>query len=63
MEEIERIVARMEKETLPLEESLALFEQGVALIRDCQAYLGEARQKVTVLMSDGAESDLSEDGE
>ena len=49
MEEIEIIVARMEKEALPLEDALALFEQGVALIRECQSYLKEAKQRVTLL--------------
>jgi len=49
MEEIEIIVARMEKEALPLEDALALFEQGVALIRECQSYLREAKQRVTLL--------------
>lgn len=49
MEEIEIIVARMEKEALPLEDALALFEQGVALIRECQSYLKETTQRVTLL--------------
>ena len=49
MEEIEIIVARMEKEALPLEDALALFEQGVALIRECQSYLKETKQRVTLL--------------
>jgi len=49
MEEIEIIVARMEKEALPLEDALALFEQGVGLIRECQSYLMEAKQRVTLL--------------
>ena len=55
MAEIETIVGRLEKEALPLEEALALFEKGVARIRECQAYLREAKQKVALLSSEGKE--------
>jgi exodeoxyribonuclease VII small subunit len=55
MAEIENIVGRLEKEALPLEEALSLFEKGVARIRECQAYLREAKQKVALLSSEGKE--------
>ena len=55
MAEIENIVGRLEKEALPLEEALALFEKGVARIRECQTYLREAKQRVTLLSSEGKE--------
>lgn len=48
---LEDIVSSMEKGSLPLEESLKLFEEGVKLSRDCHAQLNEAEQKVKLLLS------------
>ncbi len=66
MRELESVVERLEKGDLPLEESLAAFERGVALTRTCQTALKEAEHKVDILMkksSDAAaqEFDASED--
>ena len=61
MDEIEGIVARLEKEALPLEEALALFEKGIGLIGECQKFLTEARQRVTLLSQDGNEIPLPEE--
>jgi exodeoxyribonuclease VII small subunit len=50
--ELEGIVAALEGGQLDLEEGLARYERGVALLRACQAKLGEAEQKVTMLMGE-----------
>ena len=63
MDEIEGIVARLEKEALPLEDALALFEKGIGLISECQKFLGEARQRVMILSSDGGEIPLLAEGQ
>ena len=55
MEEIETIVTRLEKEALPLEDALSLFENGVGLIRECRMYLDEAKEKVMLLSSNEGE--------
>ncbi len=55
MDKIDSIVKRLEKEQLPLEESLLLFEEGIALIRECQSFLKETEQKVTILSATGEE--------
>ncbi len=47
---LEEIVSSMEKGSLPLEESLKLFEEGVRLSRDCHSQLNEAEQKVKLLL-------------
>lgn len=47
---LEEIVARLETEELALEEALALFEEGTALGRRCNAQLDEAEQRITVLL-------------
>lgn len=53
LDELEKLVSRMEKGELSLEESLQNFEQGIALTRACQKALDEAEQKVSKLTEDG----------
>ena len=50
LEELEQLVERMETGELSLEESLAAFEQGIALTRECQGALAQAEQKVQQLL-------------
>ena len=49
LSELEALVDSMEKGELPLEESLASFERGIALTRTCQQALKAAEQKVEIL--------------
>ena len=49
---LEQIVQRLEKGELALEESLALYEEGVGLSRVCHAKLEEAEGKIELLMKD-----------
>lgn len=51
---LEGIVKALESGTLPLEESLLLYEEGVRLVRDCSRELNEAEQKVKVLQRTSA---------
>ncbi|MGE0081769.1 MAG: exodeoxyribonuclease VII small subunit [Thiohalomonadaceae bacterium] len=50
MAELEAIVERMEHGELSLEQALADFERGVQLSRSCHQALGEAEQKVRLLL-------------
>ena len=50
LKELEDIVARMERGDLPLEESLKLFERGVALTRECRGSLETAELRVRKLL-------------
>jgi exodeoxyribonuclease VII small subunit len=52
LKELEDVVARLEKGELALEESLRLYERGIALARSCHAKLEEAEGKIEVLMKD-----------
>lgn len=62
--ELESIVNRIEAGELSLEESLAAFEQGVQLTRDCQKALDEAEQKVEMLSADAPdETDDRDEGD
>ena len=49
LSELERIVRDLEDGQLGLDESLARYEQGVALIRRCQAQLAQAEQRILLL--------------
>ena len=49
LERIDEIVRALEKGDAPLAESLAMFEEGAALIRACGQMLNEAEQKVVKL--------------
>jgi exodeoxyribonuclease VII small subunit len=53
LQELEALVARLERGDLPLAQSLELFEQGVALTRACHGALAQAQQKVSVLLQQG----------
>ena len=50
---LETVVDRLEKGDLSLEESLALFEQGVALSDACKTQLESAEGRVQVLLQRG----------
>ena len=49
MARLEVIVKALEGDNLSLDESLALYEEGVALTRRLSRELGEAEQKVMIL--------------
>jgi len=49
LEELEALVARMEGGTLPLEQSLAAYTRGAALLAFCQEALKDAQQQVEIL--------------
>lgn len=55
LEELEKIVARMESGEQSLEESLKDFERGVTLTKACQSMLKNAEQKVEKLVQDHGE--------
>lgn len=52
MSELDGIVAKLESNTLELEDSLAAYERGVALLRNLRGRLDGAQQKVDVLMGE-----------
>lgn len=55
LSELQSLVERLESGELSLEDSLTAFEQGVRLTRDCQSALGQAEQKVQLLLQQGDE--------
>ena len=62
LEQLEELVSAMEDGELSLEDSLAAFETGIKLTRECQSALREAEQKVQVLLDEaGTTQDLTLD--
>jgi len=51
--ELEAIVRDMEVGQLPLEESLAAYERGAALLKHCQEALAAAEKKLQILENGG----------
>ena len=56
---LDEIVRRMERGDVPLEEALALFEEGTGLVASCSKLLDEAELKV-VQLSKGADGSPQE---
>jgi exodeoxyribonuclease VII small subunit len=50
LSELEGLVQRLEKGELPLEESLAAFERGMALVRQLSDRLTQVEQRVEKLL-------------
>ena len=62
MARLEEIVRMLESGNAPLDTSLSLFEEGVALVKLCNSKLDTAEQKVKILTDAGdgtlVESDM-----
>ena len=54
LDELEKLVSRMEGGEMSLDESLQSFERGIALYRNCQSALDEAQLRVKLLRDPGA---------
>lgn len=55
LEELEVLVEEMESGELSLEDSLAAFERGIKLTRECQSSLQAAEQRVQKLISENGQ--------
>ena len=47
---LEEIVALLERGEVPLDESLALYEEGAGLIKRCNKALDQAEKRVSILL-------------
>ncbi|SRR5712692_8771934 len=52
LEDLEKVVERLESGELSLEDSLAAFEQGVKMVRYCNQKLNEVERKIELLVKD-----------
>ena len=60
---LEEIVARLEDESVGLEEALGLFEGGIELAKSCRSRLEEVEQRVSQLLESESEPTEPEDEE
>lgn len=58
LDELEKLVERLERGDLPLEQALKQFERGIALTRTCQEALKQAEQKVEILLKKNGSPEL-----
>ena len=53
MTRLEEVVRLLENGNAPLDEALALYEEGIALVRACSEKLENAEQKIKMLQMQG----------
>jgi exodeoxyribonuclease VII small subunit len=58
LDELEKLVERLERGDLPLDEALRTFERGVELTRHCQTALKAAQQRVEILLRRGGRTEI-----
>ena len=65
MARLEEIVSQLERGDAPLEQAMALFEEGAGLLGECTKQLNQAEQKVALLTAgeDGQPVDQPFQGE
>ncbi len=61
LKKLEEVTQRLEAEELPLEEALALFEEGVRLAKGIKADLDQARLKVKQVIEEAKGTFVIED--
>jgi len=55
IEKLEAITNKLENDKLSLDESVALFEEGMKLSKKCNTKLEEAEKKITMLINENGE--------
>lgn len=52
IEELKKIIEKLESGNIPLDDSLALFEKGVKILNSANKKLGDMQKKVEILVKD-----------
>ena len=52
IEQLKKIIEKIEDGNTSLDESMKLYEQGAALVKRCETMLAEAEVKITMLSRD-----------
>ncbi|NLJ86756.1 MAG: exodeoxyribonuclease VII small subunit [Firmicutes bacterium] len=58
---LEKIISQLEEGDVPLADSLALFEEGVQLVRRCSQQLEGAEARIAILTSKEKEGEMQID--
>ena len=59
--EVQKIITAIEEQQLPLEESVAKYEQGMKLLNALDAELKDVRQRLTVIRKSGENAQAEEE--
>ncbi|MBQ7264003.1 MAG: exodeoxyribonuclease VII small subunit [Synergistaceae bacterium] len=54
LDRLDEILRRLETEPIPLDEAIAMFEEGSTLVKEGERQLTEAEQRVTILSEEEA---------
>ena len=52
VEQLKKIIEKIEDGNTRLDESIRLYEQGAALVKQCETILNDAEVKITILSRD-----------
>lgn len=55
MEELEKIVTELENGELNLDDSVAKFEEGIKISKECNKMLEDAQKRITILLNQNGE--------
>lgn len=55
MEELEKIVTELENGELNLDDSVAKFEEGIKISKECNQMLEDAQKRITILLNQNGE--------
>ncbi|MBP5225013.1 MAG: exodeoxyribonuclease VII small subunit [Lachnospiraceae bacterium] len=58
LEKIEQVIAKLNKEDLPLEDALKAYEEGIGLVNETNKALTEAEKRLQVLSGGGQTDEL-----
>jgi exodeoxyribonuclease VII small subunit len=63
LEELEKIVEKLEQGDVPLEEALDKFQEGISLSRDLKTTLQEAEETLAKIVTENGDEELFEEVE
>ena len=52
IEKLEQVINDLDKNNVPLDQALQLFNEGIGLVKHCNSLLDSAEEKVKVLLED-----------
>ena len=55
---LDKTVARLGEEDVPLDEAMQLYEEGMKLVKSCNESIDLADKKVKIIRGDGSEDEL-----
>lgn len=59
MERLDAIIEALDRNEIELEDAIQLFEEGLQLVKNCDAQLKQFEQRMNVLLADEEEEDAA----